>query len=64
MIALGGRVHVWEGSIPMLEAMALTSRYKQRTESLPNTLSSAMFGNGQITPEDNPNHLVYKKVRQ
>ncbi|KAK3094103.1 hypothetical protein FSP39_024168, partial [Pinctada imbricata] len=41
--------------------MALVPRYKQRTESLPNTLSSAMFGNGQICPEDNPNHLVYKK---
>ena len=22
-----------------------------------------MFGNGQINPEDNPNYLVYKKVR-
>lgn len=43
--------------------MALTPRYKQRTESLPNALSSVMFGNGQINPEDNPNHLVYKKVR-
>lgn len=46
--------------------MALTSSrplYKQRTESLPNTLTSVMFGNGQINPEDNPNYLVYKKVR-
>lgn len=42
--------------------MALTPRYKQRTESLPNALH-VMFGNGQINPEDNPNHLVYKKVR-
>lgn len=41
--------------------MALTPRYKQRTESLPNALH-VMFGNGQINPEDNPNHLVYKKV--
>ncbi|CAC5379104.1 RGS [Mytilus coruscus] len=41
--------------------MALTPRYKQRTESLPNALH-VMFGNGQINPEDNPNHLVYKKM--
>lgn len=41
--------------------MAMTPRYKQRTESLPNALH-VMFGNGQVSPEDNPNHLVYKKV--
>lgn len=47
--------------------MALTSSrplYKQRTESLPNTLTSVMFGNGQINPEDNPNYLVYKKMER
>lgn len=41
----------------------MAHRYSKRTESLPNSLSNAMFGNGQHNPEDNPNHLVYKKVR-
>lgn len=34
----------------------------KRSESLPNTLPGAMFGNGQHSAEDNPNYLVYKKV--
>ncbi|XP_067681095.1 regulator of G-protein signaling 7-like isoform X2 [Haliotis asinina] len=34
----------------------------KRSESLPNTLPGAMFGNGQHNAEDNPNYLVYKKM--
>ena len=43
--------------------MAQSHRYNKRTESLPSSLPNAlMFGNGQISQEDNPNYLVYKKV--
>ena len=43
--------------------MAQGHRYNKRTESLPSSLPNAlMFGNGQISQEDNPNYLVYKKV--
>ena len=44
--------------------MAQGHRYNKRTESLPSSLpNSLMFGNGQISQEENPNYLVYKKVR-
>ena len=44
--------------------MAQGHRYNKRTESLPSSLpNSLMLGNGQISQEENPNYLVYKKVR-
>lgn len=40
----------------------MSHRYTKRTESLPNTLSGTMFGNGQHSQEENPNYLVYRKM--
>lgn len=36
----------------------MAHRHSKRSESLPSTLPT----NGQYNHEDNPNHLVYKKV--